>query len=66
MPGGGTLNREETAMLFVLLDSFQMIIVMLFVLVMKGLLRREVNATEQLLIEAQDFTVNITGLPKLA
>ena len=57
MPGGGTLPREDTAMLFVLLDSFQMIVVMLFVLVMKSLLRREVNATEQLLVEAQDFTV---------
>lgn len=52
MPDGSTMNREHTALLLVLLDSGQVIVVMLFVLVMKGLLRREVNSTEELLIEA--------------
>jgi hypothetical protein len=52
-------------MLYVLLDSAQMLVVMVYMLVMKGLLRREINLTEQLLIEAQDFTCLVRGLPKL-
>jgi hypothetical protein len=57
------VSRGSVAMAFVILDSSQIAVTMIFLLYMRKKVRREVNDVENSLMEVQDFTVQITNLP---
>lgn len=52
LSGGNTISREDFSLMIVYLDSLCMVILCVFLLLMRSLVRREITATEQLLIEA--------------
>lgn len=62
---GYEMTRPKVALMYVLLDAVQVVIVMIFMLFMRSFVRREIEDVERSLVEVQDFTVRIQNMPSL-